>query len=93
MAAKRPQPVHKAARRAKRIAYRVLDVGEARSTRSGAMQAWMTLQLQASVGRTLSRHVFLRARPYLGRFSDGRKAAAAERDFAETMPPLKRFGA
>lgn len=96
MAAKRPQPVQRKPRAdAERNRDRVLEVAKEAFTRSGADASLDDIAKQAGVGAgTLYRHFPSREALIEAVYrTEVERLAAAERNFAETMPPIEALRA
>jgi AcrR family transcriptional regulator len=96
MAAKRPIPAQRKPRAdAERNRSRVLDVAKEAFTRSGADASLEDIARQAGVGAgTLYRHFPSREALIEAVYrTEVEKLAAAERNFAETMPPIEALRA
>jgi len=96
MAAKRPQPVQRKSRAdAERNRERVLEVAKEAFTRSGADASLDDIAKQAGVGAgTLYRHFPSREALIEAVYrTEVEKLAAAERNFADTMPPIEALRA
>ncbi|MBV9224257.1 MAG: helix-turn-helix transcriptional regulator, partial [Acidobacteriaceae bacterium] len=96
MAAKRPQsPERKPRADAQRNRERILDVAKQAFTRSGANASLDDIAKEAGIGPgTLYRHFPTRDELLEAVYrTEVEKLAAAERKFAETMPPMEALRA